>query len=79
MEFLSEDIIKKTNTRKSLNCIQQFYDKIFLMNLIILIKDVANLEYMVVIVILHVPRTVETTHVTYKMGTVIHVNLDGLE
>lgn len=78
MEFLSEDIIKKQILENPRTVYSKFMIKI-LMNLIILIKGVANLEYMVVIVILHVPRTVETTHVTYKMGTVIHVNQDGLE
>lgn len=44
-----------------------------------MIKGVTNLEYTVATVKLHVLRTVETTHVTYKMGTVIHVNPDGVE
>lgn len=47
--------------------------------ILILIKGVANLEYTAVTVTRHVPPTVETTHVTYKMGPVLHVNPDGLE
>lgn len=47
--------------------------------IILLIKGVKNLEYTVVTVTGHVPPTVKTTCVTYKMGPVIHVNLDGLE
>lgn len=48
-------------------------------HIIILIKGVTNLEYTVLTVTLPVPPTVKTTHVTYTMGTVIHVNPDGLE
>lgn len=47
--------------------------------IIILLKGVSNLEYTVVTVTWHAPPTVETTRVTYKMETVIHVNPDGLE
>lgn len=47
--------------------------------IIILIKGVTNLEYTVVTATWHVPPTVKTTYVTYKMGTVIHVNPDRLE
>lgn len=42
-------------------------------------KAVTNLECTVVTVTLHVPPTVGTIPVTYKMGPVIHVNPDGRE
>lgn len=79
MEFRSEEIFNEFKLLKMLELYTAIWYHNLMILIIILIKGATNLEYTVVTVTWHVPPTVKTTHVTYKMETVIHVNPDGLE